>query len=87
MKLIEYCDSKEHAEARLEYHKTESTGDYYDYCIMVQEIEVDEDEVIDVFVARMKKDSLRDRVKDAIDIIYRFGGIDGEHHKQWCFRQ
>ena len=87
MQLIEHCDSKEHAEARLEYHKTESTGDYYDFCIMTQEIEVDEDEVIDVFVSRMQKDSLKDRVKEALDIIYRFGGIDGEHHKKWCLDQ
>ena len=28
-----------------------------------------------------------DRVKDALDLILRYGGIDGAHHKQWVLDQ
>lgn len=27
------------------------------------------------------------RVREAIDLIIRYGGIDGAHHKQWCLDQ
>jgi hypothetical protein len=28
-----------------------------------------------------------DRIDEAMDIIERFGGTDGAHHKQWCLDQ
>lgn len=28
-----------------------------------------------------------DRIKKALDVIERFGGIDGEHHKTWVIDQ
>ena len=27
------------------------------------------------------------RINNALDYIYRYGGIDGEHHKQWVLDQ
>lgn len=27
------------------------------------------------------------RIKKALDIAVRYGGIDGAHHKQWCIDQ
>lgn len=30
---------------------------------------------------------LRDRVEDAIALVVRYGGMDGEHHKDWVIDQ
>ena len=29
----------------------------------------------------------RERIDDALDLITRYGGIDGDHHKQWVLDQ
>lgn len=28
-----------------------------------------------------------ERIKKALEVIERYGGIDGAHHKQWCLDQ
>jgi hypothetical protein len=33
----------------------------------------------------MSKD--QERIRNATDLILRYGGIDGAHHKQWCLDQ
>jgi len=30
---------------------------------------------------------MNDKVQDALDIIFQYGGIDGEHHKCWVLDQ
>lgn len=38
-------------------------------------------------VAEESLTALEDRMQEAIDLVVRYGGIDGSHHKNWCLDQ
>lgn len=52
---------------------------------------VDYDTLLPANVNRLIAESdlvaLEDRVQEAIDLVVRYGGIDGSHHKSWCLDQ